>query len=385
MFVFFKHFIAPLLSITICSTGSSLLTTLLIVKMGQFGLPASMIGMLTTSFFLGYILGALYLETFILRVGYIRAYTTFACILTVVAGLHGLPLNPVLWLPLRFIYGACTVGIFIVIESWILQSAGKEKRGQVLAIFMLCLYGAQASGQLFFRICSLNSVTPLLLIALAIALSIFPMTTTHLRQPAFSHAAIFGIKKLFALSPSGFLGCFGGGLILGSLHGLLPISLKSLEFTNEEMALILCFIFLGGMSLQYPFGRLSDHWNRKYVLLGSYTGAIFFSGLLFWALKIDIPSYLLVVLPAAFMIGGFFFTLFPLSMNYTCDFLTESQVVPATAGLLVAYSAGAAAGPFIAPFFMNIFGPIGLFVFFSTTAVSVIIFVLQYRPTLRPL
>lgn len=50
------------------------------------------------------------------------------------------------WLVLRLINGWATVGVFLVIESWLLLAGDEKIRGRLLALYMIVLYGAGVLG-----------------------------------------------------------------------------------------------------------------------------------------------------------------------------------------------------------------------------------------------
>ncbi|MEC8117479.1 MAG: hypothetical protein VX124_08930, partial [Pseudomonadota bacterium] len=61
--------------------------------------------------------------------------------------------------------------------------------------------------------------------------------------------------------------------------------------------------------------------------------------------------------------GGINFALYPLALAHTNDYLSAEQVVPAAAGMILAYSLGASIGPFLAGQTMATVGPEGLFIY----------------------
>ena len=73
--------------------------------------------------------------------------------------------------------------------------------------------------------------------------------------------------------------------------------------------------------------------------------------------------------------GGFAFTLYPISVAYTNDFAKPNELVPVSAGLLIAFGIGAAIGPISASIFMESFGARGLFVFSAYIAIFLALFI----------
>ena len=79
---------------------------------------------------------------------------------------------------------------------------------------------------------------------------------------------------------------------------------------------------------------------------------------------------LLLFTPRKLVFGGFAFTLYPLSMAYTCEKAKENQLVSVTGGFVLAYGIGAIAGPLLAPLAMDFFGVVGLFYFLGAISLA---------------
>ena len=106
-----------------------------------------MIGAILAPYYAGLVFGSFRIEPFIIRVGYIRAYATFASLVATTILLQALYINPWWWLVLRLISGYCMAGLFIRIESWLLVKSEKGSRGQALSLHMISFYAAQVLGQ----------------------------------------------------------------------------------------------------------------------------------------------------------------------------------------------------------------------------------------------
>jgi len=92
------------------------------VAIEDFG--ATMAGLVLSSYFAGFTLGALLCGRIIERIGHIRAYAAFGGL--VVAATAAMPLwvGPLPWLILRGVIGFGCSGIFIATESWLNAKAG---------------------------------------------------------------------------------------------------------------------------------------------------------------------------------------------------------------------------------------------------------------------
>tara|TARA_Y100000588_G_C14268348_1_gene931047 strand:+ start:2522 stop:3817 length:1296 start_codon:yes stop_codon:yes gene_type:complete len=360
MYLILTETLAPLVSLFIFVLGAGFFSTLLALAMTTHGASPIMIGSLTGFYYAGLVLGSLRIDRLITRVGHIRAFSAFSSMLAVICLLHGLIYNEWLWIALRFLAGFASAGLFIVIESWLLCKSSQVNRGQVLALYMVTFYAAQSLGQFFLNMGSPTSILLFAITSMLCSLSIIPLSMTYVRSPQFDEPASMGFKRLIDISPSGMLGCFSAGLIMGSIYGLMPSYLHDLFQSNAAVANYMFAIIMGGMLLQFPVGKVSDIFERRLVLilLASMTIAI---GLVFIFITPH-PGLLFFVLMA--LLGGITFTLYPISITHACESLQTDELVAGTQGLLLTYSIGAMLGPMIAPAFIGFLGHKGLFAFF---------------------
>ena len=360
MYLILIETLAPLISLFIFVLGSGFFSTLLALSMTTHGASSIMIGSLTGFFYAGLVLGSLRIDKLITRIGHIRAFSAFSSMLAVICLLHGLIYNEWLWIALRFFAGFASAGLFVVIESWLLCKSSQVNRGQVLALYMVTFYAAQSLGQFFLNLGNPSDVLLFAITSMLCSLSIIPLAMTHVRSPQFDEPASLSFKRLIQISPSGMLGCFGAGLIMGSIYGLMPTYLHDLFDSNAAIANYMFAIIMGGMLLQFPVGKISDIFERRMVLivLASLTIAI---GLVFMFIT---PHTGLIFFLLMALLGGITFTLYPISITHACESLATEELVAGTQGLLLTYSIGAMLGPMIAPGFIELFGHKGLFAFF---------------------
>lgn len=354
---------APLLSLFIFMLGNGLFTTLVVVRLHLEGASSLVIGAMTAAYYLGLGLGSFRIEPFIVRVGHIRAFAAFASTLAVVSTLQGLLSNPLFWLVLRLMGGFATAGLFVVIESWLLAQSTIQTRGQILAIYMVSLYAAQALGQLLINLGDPHSLLLFTLSAMLCSLSVIPVAMTYVSSPHAEEPSQLSFKKLYRVSASGVIGCFCSGLILGSIYGLLPLYVSQQDGDTRVVSLVMACVIFGGMALQYPVGRISDFVERRLVLM-----VISLLCVVICVLYIMLFSSHWAVYSLSFLLGGMTFTLYPLSISHACDQLPSEDIVAGTQGLLLAYSIGATLGPIMAPLSMHLLGPNGLFFYFISIA-----------------
>ena len=134
-------------SIVVFVFGHGLLSTWLIVRVAETGLPSWWLGLLTASYFVGLISGSFINCHLLARIGHIRAYAAYASVLTIIALAYGMWSHPAFWVVLRLCGGFATGGLVLVIESWMLMNSQPANRGRIMAVYMGLFYGFLALGQ----------------------------------------------------------------------------------------------------------------------------------------------------------------------------------------------------------------------------------------------
>ncbi|MCK4608930.1 MAG: MFS transporter [Gammaproteobacteria bacterium] len=352
---------APLLSLIVFTLGSGLLTTLLTVRLHMAGSGTWMIGILTAVYYFGLVVGSFFSGNFIRRVGHIRIYATFASILAVATILQGIFLNDTVWLILRFISGYCIAGLYIAIESWLLVIAEPKMRGTILSLYMISFYAALGGGQFLLNVSDINTIVPFCIVGMLCSLSIVPISMTRATCPSVEDTNGLSFRQLYKISPSGVIGCFAAGLISSVIYGLMPLFIKQLNLPDTFVALTMGLTIFGAMFLQYPLGRISDFFERRKVLIVVSFVSLAIAVLLMLT-AYHLPTLFLVF---AFIFGGASFALYPLSITHTCDYLSRKDIIIATQGLLLANGIGSIIGPILVPGFIDVMGPLGLFVYFG--------------------
>lgn len=374
-----KKFIAPLSGLFIFSLASGYLMTLIplhqheVIKASQ-----SLIGFTASAFYFGLLVASFSVENIVTRVGHIRSFSGFMAILCSSSLALGLSNNPFVWVLLRFIAGMAVAGGYVVIESWLLVSSNHKTRGRLVSIYMVSLYGAQAIGQIFIGFFSIGSHIPWLIIGILLSASICPPAMSRLPHPEIESPSKLNLLKLLKLTPSGFLGCFIAGVVLGAFYGLLPIyATDVLKHSKEQLSWFMTFALLGGMLLQFPVGYLSDYLDRRKVLIGiSILGCI----LCIMMMLYSSTNFMQLVL--IFFIGGTAFTLYPVSISHASDHLQPNDIIAGTQALLLSYSFGSCIGPIIATRVMDASDE-GLMIFFiASMGVLSLFFTIRlfYRP-----
>lgn len=376
----FKDFtgvLAPLLSMFILMNGLGALGTFIPVRLEAELVSSWDIGLITSAYYAGMVLGAFRNAHFILRVGHIRAYAAFASLISVTVLCQGLFYDIWYWVAIRAICGYCLSGLYIVVESWMLGKSTVKTRGQFLSLYMISLYGALALGQFLLNIASSESLVIFAIITILASMSVIPVAITKAGNPAIEEPTALTFLELYKISPSGVISCACAGLFISSALGMLPLYTQ-LSFDNIQQTSIIMFcVVFGGMALQYPLGHISDHMDRRKMLISLCATLVIISCLL-----VILPhSSMNLIYVLMFIFGGAVFTIYPVSISHTSDVLDPKDFVSAIQGLTLAYGLGAVIGPTLVSLFMALLGAVGVFVTFTVVASALGVYLL-YRTSM---
>ena len=367
--------LAPLLGLFILGIGNGFLATLITVRLDAAGESATVIGIVSSAYFIGLALGAMFNDRLLLRIGHIRAYGSFASLVAVTVLLQGLFFDPWAWFALRLVGGWATVGVYLVIESWLLTAGDQKVRGRLLALYMISLYAAGVLGQLMLGVTSaMGDTAPFMVIGLLASLSVLPMAMIPRVSPLIEHAEPLPPLRLITMTPTGVMGSLGSGMVVAAAYTLLPLYLQRIGMSVNEVGQMMAVLVLGAMLLQYPIGRWSDRHDRQMVLIGISAFCVVISAAMLW-----LP--LLAVL--LFLLGGGVFALYPVAVSHAADRAPAGALVRMSQGLLLINSIGATISPLMISPVMTAMGDAGLFWAFGSLSLFFVLF-FGWRRSVRP-
>jgi len=358
-----------LLAIFMLMAGGGFMSTLIAVRLERAGSSAVVVGAVGTAYFLGLVLGATRAGSLVARVGHIRAFAAFVSLFSASTLSYALHQDPFFWAGLRLIDGLCVAGVYVCLESWLNERAEAQARGTVLAGYMIALYVGQALGQFLLNLSDAKPSLPFVVAAILISLSAIPVALTRISAPPPMSGETMSVRAIFAISPLGIVGATVTGLMLGAFYSLGAVYARRLGMELSSVAIFMSTVIFGGVALQWPLGLLSDRFDRRRVIVIAFAGVLA-TGL--GLALIEATGPLLLALGALF--GGLSFALYPLCVAHANDHLEPDQRVAASGRLVLAYSAGAAAGPLAAASVMSVAGVGGLFLFIAFCAGGALLF-----------
>lgn len=374
-----KTLLPPLWSLFFVVLAGGFFSSFLSIRLEMEAFSSLVVGVVISSLYLGILIGALVIDKWILRLGHVRSCYLFTGALLVLSLLQIPWVNPWYWAVLRFFAGVFFSGLLILIESWLLIKSSPNQRGAALCLYLLTFYIGSSLGQLFLDASDLQGIFPYIFCSCLLAFSLLPMSKARLQEPVMSENSVkLTPKELFQISPYGFAGGVVAGILSAGSAGLGPLYAKGVGMEIFEISIFMTLLVAGGLSLQWPIGRLGDRKNRKSILV-SISFLASFLGSSFGFLENAPLSFHFVL---AFLFGAFSFTIYPLSMAFACERAKENQLVAISAGFILSYGVGAVSGPLLASIPMKVFGPAGLFYFFSIVTLLLALIGLKKEKTI---
>jgi MFS family permease len=372
--------IAPLLIATaILLAGNGLQGTLLAVRANLEGFPTSLIGLLMSAYFGGFVLGCRFNPAFIKSVGHIRTFLALASIASAAALIHPLFVNVWIWAALRAITGYCFAGLIMVIESWINERATNANRGQILSVYRIIDLTSTTAGNALLATASPAGFQLFATVSILLSLALVPVALTRTDAPKPIETARLNIPRLYKLSPVAAVGAPMIGLANASFWAVGAVYAQQLGYNNAAIAAFISIVVIGAALLQWPLGWLSDRIDRRRVMVGSALfGAASCLALSHFG---GISESYLLGLGALF--GAFVIPMFGLNAAHANDHSAPGDAVATNGGLLLLHGCGSVVGATLGASVMAAFGPPSLFVYIAAIYVALAAFCL-YRILTSP-
>lgn len=358
----------PVAGLTIFAIASGYLMSLIPLSMASFNIDISYAGWLASAYYIGLLIGSLLIEPIIAKIGHRLAFIGF--LLMLAATVVVLPWTPTIevWLPNRLIAGIAVAGIFVVVESWLLIGDNQKERAKRLSFYMTSLYGGTTLGQLAIGFIGTQGAYPFMVVLGLLLLAVMPPLLFRQGQPESGIHQKLSLKKISRLSKPAIIGCMVSGILMGTIYGLMPLSLKKDQFTTEQVGVLMASIILGGMIIQPIISKLSVMISKTLLLAMVSLLGVFAMGVIY------ISSDYLAMIIALALLGMSSFALYPIAITLACDNLDSSYIVAATQVMLFSYSVGSAMGPLAAGTFLAQYN--GLIDFFFVVLIVTAIYML---------
>jgi len=354
----------------------AVLNTLVPLWLAHQNMPTWQVGMVSSSYFTGNLLGTLMTGWFIQRLGFNRSYYLASLIFAVGCAGLGLNIGFWSWFIWRFIAGIGCAMIWVVVESALMRSGTSHNRGRLLAAYMMVYYVGTVLGQVMVSKLptGLMSVLPWA-VGLVLA-GILPLLFTRITGQHDEPQGSSSVWPMFRLRQArlGVNGCIISGIILGSLYGLMPLYLNHQGISDSGIGLWMALMISAGIVGQWPIGRLADRFGRLLVLRVQV-----FVVILGCVAMLSSAA----MAPTLFILGTAGFTLYPVAMAWACEKVDYHQLVAMNQALLLSYTIGSLLGPTFTAMLMQHYSDSLLFIMIACVS-SVYLMMLMRKAGQHP-
>ena len=361
-----------LFGVAILITGHGLQLAFMPLRIQMIGWSSAEGGILSSVYFVGFLIGCFTVPKLVNRVGHIRCFAVLTSVMTVSILSLGLWENFYFWLVLRLVNGFAIVGLYLVIEIWLNSEVSNKDRGSVLATYTVIILSGLAVGQLLLNTTAVDGFQILMFASILITLAAVPVCLTSSSQPTPIPNATFSPLLVLKTSWAAALGALTAGLVSGSIYGLGGIYGSQVGLDVESISIMMALSIAGGALAQLPLGKLSDRFDRRLIILGCVS-----AGAVISAIAVFTPNSL--VYAVMFFFGASVMSLQALSLALASDNASGGNFMEVGTGLLMTNAAGSAIGPLLTSLLMYRYGPefffISHFAVLSFAAVTVLILI----------
>lgn len=359
-----------LLSVSLLLMAHGLMGTLLPLRGLVESFSSTTLGVLGALFFLGFGIGTVLGPRAINRVGHIRTFAAMTALICISVTLQSLVTIPAVWWLARALTGMCLAILFIVIESWLNANSTNENRGLIFSVYTIITLSMITMGQMITTLSDVATFTLFAIATMLFAASAVPVSMTRTSAPTPTGTSKLRLGYLYKLSPVAVVGAFAVGWATGAFWTLGPIFAQRETGDVSMVAAFMGATVISGAIGQLPLGWLSDHCDRRMVIIGASLGA----ALAAVAHVITTHYNPGGIIACAVFFGFFSLPLYSLCAAHLNDLVEEDGYVEASSGLLLLYAAGAVVGPLLASAMMDRFGAHTLFLFTATVHGALVVF-----------
>lgn len=346
----------PLLAaITVLALGNGLNGSLVGLSAQQAEFGTTVTGIIMSGYPLGLILGTFLTARLVRHVGQIRVFAAFASCLSTVVLFMPIWIDPVWWFAMRVLTGLCITGLYIVCESWLNAASTNNNRGRLLAVYSILLYAAMGIGQLLLNVQDDSGFVRFIILSALFSLSLVPISLVKAEVPSVHQARKVTLGAIYRASPLAFIATILNGIGQNAFFSMGAVYGVEQRLAVSQVSVMMMLATLGLAVTQFPFGWLSDRYDRRGVLMwlsflaAGAAGACMLSGIL-------VPGSLIILFT---LFGALSLPLYSLVLAHANDHLHPDQMLGASGKLALIYAMGAVPGPLIAGAVMKSFGAPG--------------------------
>ena len=343
---------------------------LLPVRGGLEAFSSFNLGLLGTGWAVGYISGCLLVPKIVTRAGHIRAFSVMAALACLSVLLSSMMIFPFAWILLRAMAGFAFAGAAMIVESWLVERSEIDNRGMLFGTYTMVNLFASTAGQMIIAIGSAASFHLFVVSAIFYVIALLPTALTKSPAPAPLARVELNLSQLWANSPIAVVAVTLTGFSNGSFGTLAAVYGDRIGLDVSGIALFVSSSILAGAAAQMPIGYLSDHMDRRLVIVGIAVLAIASDALFI----LSAPDQTMAAIIHACIFGSAIYTFYPVLVAHANDHADASDSMQTSGGLLLLFGIGSMVGPMVGGLLMTLTGASGLFASTGLAHIAILLF-----------
>lgn len=328
--------------------GNGLQGTVLGVRGEAEGFSGTVLGIVMSAYFVGFLGGTQATPYLLRKVGHVRVFAALASVVSAAFILFAAIVDPIAWFLLRIMVGFCLSGIYVVAESWLNDGATNETRGQTMSAYITAQMMGIVVAQGLLNFADPGGYNLFVIMSVLVSVSFAPILLSSTPVPMFEATRRMGLRALIDASPLGCFAMFMLGVIFACQFGMGAVYAAGQGLTHFEISIFVGAIYVGGVICQPPIGWISDRMDRRRLiailcLIGAAACLI---------VPVTGGSFAALVV-AAFVMGGTSNPLYSLVVSYVNDYLEPADMASASAGLIFINGIGAMGAPLLVGYLMD--------------------------------
>ncbi|WP_170327476.1 MFS transporter [Ruegeria arenilitoris] len=364
---------ALFLGMLMLMVANGLLATLLTIRGASLGFSDFTISIMQASYPLGALAGTALAPRLVENVGHIRAFSALASLVSIAAIVHLLTSDSVSWSVMRFLGGFCYPGLYVITESWLNAKSDNSIRAQVLSLYFIIQLAGPALGTALVGFPDPTGNLLFGVVSILISLSIVPLLLSGNKAPDYTAPERMPVTRLYKVSPVAVIGIVIVSIGVSASYITLPLYALQQGFTAAQASGALVAALIAGAAVQYPVGWISDHTDRRYVIIG--LGGVAAVASLWMA--IDTSTSNIVYGFVLVAIG--LYPAYSILTAHANDQLKLSQIVPASGTMVLLLNIGLLMGTILGPNSITLHGGRGLQFLLAGVGISVAVVALIRR------
>jgi len=318
---------ALLLGMFLLMVGNGLQGTVLGVRGDAEGYSGTMLGIVMSCYFIGFLGGTQATPYLLRKVGHVRVFAALASLVSAAFILFAALVDPIAWAILRILVGFCFSGVYVCAESWLNDSATNETRGQTMSAYVSAQMIGIIAAQGLLNVADPGQYEPFVIMSVLVSISFAPILLSSSPVPMFESTRRMSLRNLIEASPLGCVGMFLLGVIFACQFGMGAVYAANIGLSNFEISIFIGIIYLGGLICQPPIGWISDRLDRRLLI-----AAVTLAGAVACLIVPIMGTGLVPLATAAFVMGGASNPLYSLVVAYVNDYLDHDDMASAAAG-----------------------------------------------------